>query len=198
VGPVQRRAEDAHRLRLKAQEMLRLAHHATMSDVAQELIEMARLLDERAKNAEAFIPPSQPQRSDRTADPPIDGAVLTRSEVLTVAAHILLVEDDGDVGPLLEHVLIQGGYRVSAAQTATQAHRLMLQDSFDLVLADGRLPDGSGIAVADAAVERGIKVLILSGYIFQFPAADLQRHDYLMKPVRPEELLDRVRAKLRG
>ena len=124
--------------------------------------------------------------------------MLTTSEVLSVAAHILLVEDDRDVGPLLEHVLIQGGYRVSAAQTAGEAHRLMLQDSFDLVLADGRLPDGSGIAVADAAVERGIKVLILSGYIFQFPAADLQRHDYLMKPVRPEELLDRVRAKLRG
>jgi hypothetical protein len=41
-------------------------------------------------------------------------------------------------------------------------------------------------------------VLVLSDYIFEFPPADLHRHDYLMKPARPEELLDRIRAKLHG
>lgn len=110
--------------------------------------------------------------------------------------RILLVEDDIDVRPLLEHVLLGEGYRVAAAATATEARLLLDTQPFDLVLADGKLPDGDGIAVADAAVRLGIKALIISAYIFQLPSAGLSRHEYLLKPIRYAELLARVARKL--
>lgn len=65
VRPVQRKAEDAHRQRLKAKEMLRLARQTPMPEVAEELIEMARLLHESAQKAEAQIASAPPQQTEK-------------------------------------------------------------------------------------------------------------------------------------
>jgi CheY-like chemotaxis protein len=64
------------------------------------------------------------------------------------------------------------------------------------VLTDGVLPDGSGITVADCAVERGMLALILTGQALQLPAAELQRHDYILKPIRPPELIRELNRRL--
>lgn len=104
-------------------------------------------------------------------------------------ATILLVEDDPDVGPLMLHVLFGAGHRVHATSSAVEALRLLDAVTYDLVVADGRLPDGNGIMIADAAAAHGTKALIITAYALQFPAADLERHPYLLKPVRPAELL---------
>lgn len=66
VRPEERKAEDAHRLRGKAREMLRLARQTTMPDVAQELIEMAQLLHRRATNAEAAMSPASQRESNES------------------------------------------------------------------------------------------------------------------------------------
>jgi DNA-binding NtrC family response regulator len=63
------------------------------------------------------------------------------------------------------------------------------------VIADARLPDGTGMSVADRAIEKGAKALIVTGYAFMYP--QLSRYDFLMKPVRPDELLTEV-ARLLG
>lgn len=104
-------------------------------------------------------------------------------------ARVLLVEDQPDVQLLLEHVLMASGYGVDAAGTVAAAQALLDSASYDLVIADGKLPDGSGTAIADAAKQRGIKALVITGYALQGDATDLTRHDYLLKPVRPSELL---------
>jgi len=104
-------------------------------------------------------------------------------------ARILLVEDHEDVRLLLEHVLLGSGHEVDVAGTVAQAHSLIEAASYELVIADVRLPDGSGIAIADAAKERGMKTLVLTGYAFQPDADGLLRHGYLLKPVGPSELL---------
>jgi len=51
--------------------------------------------------------------------------------------------------------------------------------------------------VADKAVERGVAVLILTGWALKMPAHRLERHQYLLKPVRPAELLTAVQQALR-
>lgn len=109
--------------------------------------------------------------------------------------RILLVEDDEEVGPLLEHVLIAARYDVDRAKTAAAANKHLESQSYGLVIADGRLPDGTGMDVADRATEKGTKALIVTGYGFMYPA--LRRYDFLLKPVRPDELLNEV-ARLLG
>jgi DNA-binding response OmpR family regulator len=107
-----------------------------------------------------------------------------------MAMHrILLVEDDPDVGPLLEHMLLSGGYKVSKVSTVAAAQALLDDRAHDLILADVNLPDGSGIAVADKATALGMKTVVITGYALQVSSGELKRHEYLMKLVRAAELL---------
>jgi DNA-binding NtrC family response regulator len=110
--------------------------------------------------------------------------------------RILLVEDDRDVLLLLQHVLLDAGYAVDCADGVATARALLRKNVYDLVLTDGRLGDGSGIAVADEAIERRMQALVVTGYTLKMAAEGLDRHQYLMKPVRPQEILDAVERRI--
>ena len=69
----------------------------------------------------------------------------------TRMSRILLVEDEYNVRVLLEHVLIDAGYEVDSAATVAEAMSLLDSVTYELLLADGRLPDGTGMALADYA-----------------------------------------------
>jgi CheY-like chemotaxis protein len=105
---------------------------------------------------------------------------------------ILLVEDDAELRLLLEHVLLGAGYQVDSAAGAVAACSLLDSSRYDLVLADARLGDGTGLAVAEQAAEMGARILIITGYAFELPIERLGRFDFLLKPVRPAELLEAV------
>ena len=113
--------------------------------------------------------------------------------MVTSAASILVVEDDPDVGMLLEHVLASAGYSVDRVTTASESRHLIALKNYDLVLADGVLPDGTGIEIADQATARGMKVLIVTGYALPLAQVGvLGRHDYVLKPIRPGALINMV------
>ena len=112
------------------------------------------------------------------------------------AKLILLVEDDPDVGPVLEHILISAGYRVHLVPTLGEAGSLLEARAYDLVLTDVMLPDGNGIGIADAALKRGIASVVVTGHAFQIPAAELARHEVLLKPVRARELVGAIERRL--
>jgi DNA-binding response OmpR family regulator len=114
-------------------------------------------------------------------------------------AHILLVEDDPEIGPLLQHILLAAGHTVDAAASCAGALALLHSGAvYDLVLADGRLADGSGFSIADEGRARGAKTLILTGYALQFSRDELERHPTIWKPVRRNELLAVVERRLNG
>src|SRR5262249_46801145 len=100
-------------------------------------------------------------------------------------ARILLVEDDADVGPLLEHILIGQNYQVTVAENFEAGRRRVEVETYDLVLTDLRLGDGDGLDLADAAKAAGMKTLLLSSYVLQCPPERLTEHRFLWKPVRP-------------
>jgi len=112
--------------------------------------------------------------------------------------RILLVEDDLDVRLVMEHTLIDGGYKVDATGTVLDGCKLLESRSYDLVLADGRMSDGTGIELADKARARGTPALIVTGYAFQLPKDDLNRFEVLLKPVRAPELLQAVERVLQA
>ncbi len=110
--------------------------------------------------------------------------------------RILLLEDDHDVCLLLEHVLRDAGYDVDSVDTVAMARRYLAAHDYTLVLADGVLADGSGISIADEAVTHGIKTLVITGYMLRLDKDALARHEFLMKPVRPQELLHAVERRI--
>lgn len=104
--------------------------------------------------------------------------------------RILLVEDDVELGRLMEHVLLSARYEVNRTESVAGARSHLARGAYDIVIADARLQDGTGMEVADQASERGAKVLIVTGYGFAYP--ELRRYEFLLKPVRPRELLSEV------
>jgi DNA-binding response OmpR family regulator len=113
-------------------------------------------------------------------------------------ARILLVEDDPDVRPLLEHILLEHRYQVTTAETVLTATALLNSQPFDLVICDVNLPDGSGLTVADRAKAAGVKVLVMTGHGLSLELGTLQPYDYLLKPLRVTELLASVERRLTG
>jgi DNA-binding response OmpR family regulator len=58
------------------------------------------------------------------------------------------------------------------------------------------LPDGSGIPIAEEADKLGTATILVTAYAFRLPKRDLARYGLLLKPVRPDELLDAVKSAL--
>jgi len=90
------------------------------------------------------------------------------------------------------------GYAVDVARTLAQGRARLDALPYSLVIADLRLPDGSGLEVVDRAAELGAKTSILSGYLLQLPPAAADRHELMMKPVRPSELIAAVQRSWRA
>lgn len=111
-------------------------------------------------------------------------------------ARILLVEDDIDVRPLMEHIICSDGHEVTTFETVGSAVALLERQPFDLVVTDVNLPDGNGLRIADKAKELGISVLVVTGYGLVLKPGSLANYDYLLKPVRPVELLRAIRQRL--
>ena len=113
-------------------------------------------------------------------------------------ARVLLVEDDANVLLLLVHVLRGAGYGVDCADTVKSARSYLERRHYDLVVADGKLPDGTGMMIGDVAETKGMITLIITGFAFQLPREHLLRYEYLLKPFRPSELLRAIERALNG
>jgi DNA-binding NtrC family response regulator len=111
-----------------------------------------------------------------------------------IGSRILVLEDDPNVRQLLEYVLRDAAYRVESTDTVAGALSLLNDRGYDLLLADGRLPDGTGITAADKAREHGTKALIVTGFAFELP----KNHPYevLEKPVSLEHLIAAIERTL--
>jgi len=109
--------------------------------------------------------------------------------------RILMIEDDTDVRLLFENVLVDDGYEVDTAETVKAGCERLDHQPYDLVISDGRLPDGIGTTLADMARGKGIPAMIITGcalWLHEKGGVDLSSYNMLSKPVRPRELLKAV------
>ena len=116
---------------------------------------------------------------------------------------ILVAEDDPAVRKLVETVLRQYGYEVVLAEDGQDCIEKFIanKDRIDLVLMDVIMPKKNGNEAFEEIQKLlpGIKVLYTSGYtadLIQGHGLDGNMMDIVTKPVRPLELLRKVREKL--
>ena len=117
--------------------------------------------------------------------------------------RLLIVDDDPELRGFLRTELEIEGYGCSEAATGQQALGLIRTESWDLLLLDWTLPDFSGVEICRRlrASNDHTPVLMLTArddVRERVEALDAGADDYLTKPFSIEELLARVRARLRS
>ena len=117
-------------------------------------------------------------------------------------ARILIAEDDPLISAFLEKGFRAGGFSTFTADDGEQALRLGLTEEFDLLLLDMGLPEKEGFHVLQELRARGkaFPVFVLTGRGERDVVACLEAgaDDYMRKPFHLDELLARVRARLRA
>ena len=116
--------------------------------------------------------------------------------------HILLIEDDLDLGRALIAALQLDGFTVEWLRRAADAPHLLDDGAFGAVLLDLGLPDGSGLGLLQRWRGEGSALPILlitarSALDDRLGGLDAGADDYLVKPFDIPEMLARLRAVLR-
>ncbi len=115
---------------------------------------------------------------------------------------ILVVEDDKGVQKYLKELLLDNGFSVHAVSDGVASLEMIDKISPDLVLLDLGLPNMSGEAVCMEIRKRhpGLKVIILTakdGVNDIVQGLNLGADDYMTKPFVADELVARIKARLR-
>ena len=111
-----------------------------------------------------------------------------------MGAHILLVEDEGELAELIVRALTEEGFQVSLAPDGREGWLLIRSRTWDLILLDWWVPHLDGLALLERlrASDRATPVLFLTArdaVSDRVRALDGGADDYLCKPFAFEELL---------
>jgi CheY-like chemotaxis protein len=124
-----------------------------------------------------------------------DSATAFATEGHTDSAKLMIVDDDPEVRVIVAEFLQDFGYQVIEASGGAEALDLLAQvPDLRMIITDIRMPDMSGIELAELATQRqrGLKIILISGY---YVSQQVERR-FLRKPFRMRDLEDAVRAEL--
>jgi len=111
--------------------------------------------------------------------------------------QILIIDDEPALRQILSRLLIKTGHTVFTAENGNQALKRLAKGDIDVALCDIRMPDITGLEVVAKAKEQGIDTQFLMMTAFAsvttaVEAMQLGAYDYMVKPVRNEDLLNRL------
>jgi two-component system, OmpR family, response regulator len=117
------------------------------------------------------------------------------------SAHILVVDDDGEIRKLLGRYLHMQGFRVSLAEDGRAMEACLASGRPDLIVLDVLLPDALGLDLCrDLRKRSNVPVILLTALkedVDRIVGLEMGADDYLGKPFNPRELVARIRAVLR-
>lgn len=114
---------------------------------------------------------------------------------------LLIVEDDNEIGDILDKYLKSNGYEIDRAENGLEAISKIQQNDYSIVLLDIMLPFKSGDQVLKTVRETSqVPVIIISAKDMVQTKIDVMRmgaDDYITKPFDLDEVLVRIEAVLR-
>jgi DNA-binding NtrC family response regulator len=133
------------------------------------------------------------ERSVSTA-PPAESALPPKS----YGYSVLVVDDENGVCQIVQRMLSDKQYQVQTSQSVADALRAIEQKPFDAYVMDDKLPDGSGLDVAERIRSKGSEapIILMSGYDANSvgPRAEKSRiFDFLQKPFSRDMICNAVK-----
>lgn len=115
--------------------------------------------------------------------------------------NILVVDDEKEIAELIEIHLMSQDYNVTKAKNGVEALKLLDENHFDLVLLDVMMPKMDGKETLKRIREKfNVPVIMVTAKTSEKDKVEgltLGADDYVTKPIKPLELIARVKAQLR-
>lgn len=118
---------------------------------------------------------------------------------------VLVVDDNPESLSLMMNILENGGFTALISQSAENALSILMEIDIDLVLLDALMPGIDGFQMCQRMKEMpkctDIPVIFMTGLSGQkdiVQAFDSGSVDYIIKPIKPAELLARVQTHMRN
>lgn len=116
--------------------------------------------------------------------------------------HILIIEDDLDLGFALQQALKADGISSEWLRRASDAPRTFAEPSYDCILLDLTLPDGDGLDLLARWRRAGVTLPVIiitarSELDDRLAGLDGGADDFIVKPFATAELVSRMRAVMR-
>lgn len=118
---------------------------------------------------------------------------------MNVTGHILVIDDEAALRKTLARVLQQAGFEVTTAESAEQGLDFLKTTHFDMILTDLRMPGIQGLEALKFihANYPSLPVVLFTAQPDVNSAVEALRYgatDYLMKPLKPEVIIERTRG----
>jgi diguanylate cyclase (GGDEF)-like protein len=115
--------------------------------------------------------------------------------------QILIVDDDRSVRTTINEYIQNAGYTSQTAASAEEALELIKKNSYHVVITDIILPSMGGLELTKVIKKtNGSDVIVVTGYSDDYSyeeAINIGASDFVIKPVRLEELMLRLRRVLK-
>jgi len=119
------------------------------------------------------------------------------------SGHILIIDDEVSLRQTLARILQRAGFDVSTAENGIEAISMAGENLFDMVYLDIRMPDMSGLDVLKTLHEQhpDVPIVLFTAQPDLHSAVEALRRgatDYLLKPLRPQAVIERTNSILGG
>jgi two-component system, OmpR family, alkaline phosphatase synthesis response regulator PhoP len=118
---------------------------------------------------------------------------------MNITGHILVIDDEASLRKTMARILQQAGFQVTTAEDAEQGLAFLKTSTFDLILTDLRMPGIHGLDALKLITANypSLPVILFTAQPDVNSAVEALRHgatDYLLKPLKPEVLIERVKT----
>lgn len=118
---------------------------------------------------------------------------------MNITGHILIIDDEASLRKTMARILQQAGFEVTTAESAEQGLDYLKTTPFDMVLTDLRMPGIHGMEALKIIHSNypALPVVLFTAQPDVNSAVEALRHgatDYLLKPIKPEAIIERTRS----